>query len=149
MEVRAGHRLDGSLDDQRRRVGSLSVWTEEAGLLKFVGLADHLKIMDKYRPRGEPLRSAKWWLRSFRLGVAIAEGQSLLDGARSVESPLSEMLYSPPLPQSLFTRTPIGSSAGSKSLRLNRSSGLKHPGLCVPPASSSSANACAAAAVVK
>ena len=70
------------LQPGRRRVGSLSVWTEESGLGAFVGLPYHREIMRKYRPRGLPLRSAKWWSDDFRLGTAIAEGQDLLDASQ-------------------------------------------------------------------
>jgi hypothetical protein len=63
----------------RRRVGSLSVWTEESGLGAFVRLPYHREIMRKYRPRGLPLRSAKWWSEKFNLSAAMVEGQNLLD----------------------------------------------------------------------
>ena len=70
------------LQPGRRRVGSLSVWTDESGLRAFVGLPYHCEVMRKYRPRGLPLRSAKWWSDDFRLGIAMAEGQDLLDASQ-------------------------------------------------------------------
>lgn len=69
----------GYLQPGRRHVGSLSVWTEEQGLAMFMGLPYHVEIMRKYRPRGLPLRSAKWWSDEFQVGLAMAEGQRLLD----------------------------------------------------------------------
>lgn len=69
------------LQPGRRRVGSLSAWTEEAGLAAFVGLPYHREIMRRYRPRGLPLRSAKWWAEEFDLSPAMATGQSLLDAS--------------------------------------------------------------------
>ena len=66
----------------RRRLGSLSVWTGDSGLAAFVGLPYHREIMRRYRPRGLPLRSAKWWAEDFSgLGAAMAEGQRLLDAS--------------------------------------------------------------------
>ncbi len=71
------------LQPVRRHIGSLSVWTEEHGLLAtFMGLPYHVEIMRKYRPRGLPLRSAKWWSDDFQVGPAMAEGQRLLDEHR-------------------------------------------------------------------
>jgi len=72
----------GYLQPGRRHVGSLSVWTEEQGLAMFMGLPYHVEIMRKYRPRGLPLRSAKWWSDDFQVGPAMAEGQRLLDEHR-------------------------------------------------------------------
>jgi hypothetical protein len=66
----------------RRRVGSLSVWTDERGLEAFVSLPAHRETMRRYRPRGLPLRSAKWRSESFRIGPALAEGQRLLEASR-------------------------------------------------------------------
>jgi hypothetical protein len=66
----------------RRCVGSLSAWTEEGGLAAFVGLPDHREVMRRYRPRGLPLRSAKWWADELRIGPALAAGQRLLDASR-------------------------------------------------------------------
>lgn len=63
----------------RRRVGSLSVWTEESGLADFVGLPHHREIMRRYRPRGLPLRSARWWTEKLDFRQAIAHGQHLLN----------------------------------------------------------------------
>lgn len=62
-----------------RQVGSLSIWADDRGLAKFMGLPYHVEIMRKYRPRGLPIRSAKWWTEEFRIGVALMEGLQLLD----------------------------------------------------------------------
>ncbi|MEV6428138.1 hypothetical protein [Nocardia sp. NPDC051463] len=63
----------------RRQVGSLSIWADDRGLAKFMGLPYHVEIMRKYRPRGLPIRSAKWWTEEFRIGAAMMEGLQLLD----------------------------------------------------------------------
>jgi hypothetical protein len=63
------------------RAGSLSIWTDEAGLTAFVDLPEHRETMRRYRSRGAPLRSAKWWSEPVGLGVAMAEGQHLLDAS--------------------------------------------------------------------
>lgn len=68
-----------------RCVGSLSAWTEEAGLRRFVSLPSHLKVVRKFRDRGEALRSTKWWVENFQLGAALAEGQRRIDGAQPTD----------------------------------------------------------------
>lgn len=70
------------LQPARRHVGSLSVWTEERALATFMGLPYHVEIMRRYRPRGLPLRSAKWWSDEFHVGAAMADGRRLLDEHR-------------------------------------------------------------------
>ena len=62
-------------------VGSLSFWGEEAGLRRFVSLPQHLEVVRRYRNRGLPLRSAKWWTEEPRIGPALAEGQKRLEGS--------------------------------------------------------------------
>jgi hypothetical protein len=42
-----------------RRLGSISVWRDEADLRRFVALPVHVAIMRRYRPRGT-VRSATW-----------------------------------------------------------------------------------------
>ncbi|RMI34948.1 hypothetical protein EBN03_00880 [Nocardia stercoris] len=64
----------------RRRVGSLSVWADDAGLGRFVRLPDHVEIMNRYRSRGLPARSAKWWAAELRVRAALDEGLRMLDG---------------------------------------------------------------------
>ncbi|MEV0063261.1 hypothetical protein [Nocardia sp. NPDC050718] len=66
----------------RRQVGSLSIWTDDTGLRRFVSLPDHVEIMRKYRPRGLPLRTATWWTAELRIDAAIGEGLRLLDTDR-------------------------------------------------------------------
>lgn len=73
------------------QVGSLSAWTDETGLAEFMSLPDHIEIMNEYRSRGLPVRSATWW--SDRLDAdadaAVVEGLRLLDthDARRVSLP--------------------------------------------------------------
>jgi len=43
----------------RRRSGSISVWTSEDDLRRFVGLPEHVAVMRRNRERGE-LRSTTW-----------------------------------------------------------------------------------------
>jgi hypothetical protein len=66
-------------------VGSLSAWTGKAALSRFVSLPYHREIMCRYRSRGLPLRSAKWWTEGLQVDAALAEGLRLLEqsGARS------------------------------------------------------------------
>ena len=42
-----------------RRTGSVSVWTDRDALHGFVGLAEHVAIMRRYRDRGE-IRTSSW-----------------------------------------------------------------------------------------
>jgi hypothetical protein len=65
----------------RRSVGSLSAWTGEAALARFVSLPYHREIMRRYRPRGLPLRSAKWWAEELRVDSALREGAALARGS--------------------------------------------------------------------
>jgi hypothetical protein len=64
----------------RGRVGSLSVWEDEAALRRFVALPFHLETMRAFRDRGS-LRSIEWRAGSFDLGAAFREGQRGLHGA--------------------------------------------------------------------
>lgn len=63
----------------RRHVGSISIWTDDKGLGKFIRLPYHVEIMNKYRPRGLPIRSAKWWADDFRISEALSESLRMLD----------------------------------------------------------------------
>lgn len=79
-------RLDGSVGvltylrpARGRQVGSLSVWIDDSALSAFIALPDHIEIMNKYRPRGLPVRSATWWSDSLDTDAAITEGLRLLD----------------------------------------------------------------------
>ncbi|MFQ6392818.1 hypothetical protein ACLMAJ_05155 [Nocardia sp. KC 131] len=65
----------------RRQVGSLSIWADDRGLAKFMGLPYHVEIMKKYRPRGLPIRSAKWWSDEFGIGAAMMESMRMLDSS--------------------------------------------------------------------
>ncbi len=61
------------------QVGSLSVWTDPKGLDAFMTLPDHIEIMNKYRSRGLPVRSATWWSDRVDPDAAVLEGLRLLD----------------------------------------------------------------------
>ncbi|WP_216899248.1 hypothetical protein [Nocardia alni] len=61
------------------QVGSLSVWTDPKGLDAFMTLPDHIEIMNKYRSRGLPVRSATWWSDHLDADAAVLEGLRLLD----------------------------------------------------------------------
>ncbi|MBB5912317.1 hypothetical protein BJY24_001184 [Nocardia transvalensis] len=61
------------------QVGSLSIWTDPRGLNTFMTLPDHITIMNKYRTRGLPVRSATWWSHSLDPEAAVREGLHLLD----------------------------------------------------------------------
>ncbi|WP_067902300.1 hypothetical protein [Nocardia vaccinii] len=62
-----------------RQTGSLSVWADPAGLGAFMQLPDHTEIMNKYRSRGLPVRSATWWSGDLDPDVAVLYGLRLLD----------------------------------------------------------------------
>jgi hypothetical protein len=64
---------------RHRQLGSLSVWTGEGGLEAFMCLPDHVEIMNKYRPRGLPIRAATWWSDELHPDSAIGRGLHLLD----------------------------------------------------------------------
>ncbi len=59
------------------RGGSVSVWTDEADLRRFVGLPLHLAIMRRYRPRGA-VESHTWRMDSFIPDVARAQARRRL-----------------------------------------------------------------------
>lgn len=66
---------------RRCELGSLSVWTDSSSLEAFITLPDHIAIMNKYRPRGLPVRSATWWTAQPHANIheAISQGLELLD----------------------------------------------------------------------
>ena len=79
-------RLDGAVGvttyirpGRDRQVGSLSVWSDPSGLEVFMALPDHIEIMNKYRPRGLPVRSATWWFGDLDVDAAVVRGIRLLD----------------------------------------------------------------------
>ncbi|WP_280267873.1 hypothetical protein [Nocardia wallacei] len=65
----------------RRRLGSVSAWTDRRGLTTFVALPTHVETMRKYRPRGLPLRSATWWDDEYPGDSALSRGLRLLDSS--------------------------------------------------------------------
>ncbi|MCU1640489.1 MAG: hypothetical protein JWN03_764 [Nocardia sp.] len=64
---------------RHRQLGSLSVWTGDSGLEAFMSLPDHVEIMNEYRPRGLPIRSATWWSDNLDVDSAVIRGLHLLD----------------------------------------------------------------------
>lgn len=81
VEIGAARGVQTYLQLGRRRVGSLSAWTSEQGLLEFIRLPHHLETMRRYRSRGLPLRSARWWCEGFEPGEAMAEGSRRLEAS--------------------------------------------------------------------
>ncbi|WP_227980122.1 hypothetical protein [Nocardia spumae] len=82
----------------RRQVGSLSIWADERGLSTFIGLPYHVEIMRKYKTRGLPIRSAKWWAGEFRIGAAMMASLRMLDshpGRRVTGAPGEGPVVSP------------------------------------------------------
>src|SRR5262249_38605590 len=65
----------------RGRGGSVTAWTDEAALRRFVTLPFHRETMRAYRPRGS-LRAIDWSAESFELGTAFRQGQRGLDEGR-------------------------------------------------------------------
>ncbi len=62
----------------RGRGGSVSAWTDEGALHRFVSLPFHLEIMRRYRNRGS-LRAVEWRADTFDLSAAFDEGMRALD----------------------------------------------------------------------
>lgn len=59
---------------RNRRIGSMSVWENEADLHRFVVHPKHLPVMRKYRTRGT-LRAATWHTDRFNLAEAWPEAE--------------------------------------------------------------------------
>ncbi|HET9154032.1 MAG TPA: hypothetical protein VFN85_07950 [Solirubrobacterales bacterium] len=78
-----GVRLEGAIgivtywQPFRRCVGSLSFWTGEDALRRFVSLPFHVEIMRAYRDRGR-LRAVSWRTDDLRLRPAFARGRRAL-----------------------------------------------------------------------
>ena len=64
-------------DVSRRCVGSLSVWTDEAELRRWIGLPRHVQVMRQYRPRGTA-RSGQWSCETFDRLAILAEAKRRL-----------------------------------------------------------------------
>lgn len=64
-------------DPARRQGGSLSVWTSETHLRRFVALPRHVEIMRHYRERMS-IRSAMWQAEQFNVQEAWAESHARL-----------------------------------------------------------------------
>jgi hypothetical protein len=62
----------------RGRGGSVSAWTDEAALRRFVSLPFHLEVVRRYRDRGA-LRATTWEVDSLDVSAAFAHGQGVLD----------------------------------------------------------------------
>lgn len=61
----------------RRCTGSLSVWTDEADLRRWIGLPRHAEVMRRYRPRGMA-RSTQWTCETFDRAAVHAEAKRRL-----------------------------------------------------------------------
>lgn len=70
------------IEPRSRRGGSLSVWTSEADLRRFVALPRHREIMRRYRGRVD-VRAATWTVDRFSFATALADGRARLDAAGS------------------------------------------------------------------
>ncbi len=66
-------------DLPRRCVGSLSVWTEEQALRRWIRLPRHVQVMRRYRPRGTT-RSTQWTCETFDRTAIHAEAKRHLAG---------------------------------------------------------------------
>jgi heme-degrading monooxygenase HmoA len=64
-------------DPARRCVGSLSVWTDEADLRRWIGLPRHVQVMRRYRPRGTA-RSTQWNCETFDRSAILVEAKQCL-----------------------------------------------------------------------
>lgn len=68
------------IDLPKRCVGSLSVWTNETDLQRWVGLPRHVQVMRRYKPRGTA-RSAQWSCEAFdRLAILNEAKRRLAQG---------------------------------------------------------------------
>jgi hypothetical protein len=65
----------------RGRGGSVSAWTDESALRRFVSLPFHTETMRAYRTRGS-LRAIDWTAGAFELGAAFRDGQRGLEEGR-------------------------------------------------------------------
>ena len=64
-------------DPLRRRVGSLSVWTDLGAMRRWVGLPLHVATMRRYRTRGS-VSSTTWHDESFDREAVVAEATRIL-----------------------------------------------------------------------
>ena len=62
-----------------RRSGSVSVWSSNEDLRRFVGWQRHVQIMRRYRPVGE-LTSASWWTERFDVSEIWETAERRLTG---------------------------------------------------------------------
>jgi hypothetical protein len=64
-------------DLRHRRGGSLSLWTNEEDLRRFVALPRHVAIMRRYRDRGT-VRAATWTAEGLDLDATLAQRETWL-----------------------------------------------------------------------
>ncbi len=64
-------------DPLRRHTGSVSVWTDERQMRRWVGLPYHRQIMRRYRTRGS-LMSTTWTAEPFDRTAVLAEAKRRL-----------------------------------------------------------------------
>ena len=65
-------------DPLRRKVGSLSVWTDLRAMRRWVGLPLHVATMRRYRNRGS-VSSTTWHEERFDREAVLAEARRILD----------------------------------------------------------------------
>jgi hypothetical protein len=58
----------------RSRSGSISVWTSEGDLERFIGLPHHVGIMERYGPRGK-VRSTRWHADTFDRTAVVEQAR--------------------------------------------------------------------------
>jgi heme-degrading monooxygenase HmoA len=68
-------------DPVRRRVGSLSVWTDLRAMRRWVGLPLHVATMRRYRTRGS-VRSTTWHQERLDREAVVAEATRILGGGQ-------------------------------------------------------------------
>ncbi len=69
------------LDVSRRQGGSLSVWTTEEDLRRFVALPRHREIMRRYRTR-VAVRAASWTAQDVHAADVFARRREILEAGR-------------------------------------------------------------------
>src|SRR3954447_5079600 len=62
------------------RIGSISVWTADADLRRFVGLPLHVDVMRRYRTRGT-VRAETWTMERFAGADVLRRARAWIGGA--------------------------------------------------------------------
>jgi hypothetical protein len=61
------------------RSGSISVWTDEESLQRFIALPHHVRIMQRYGDRGD-VRATTWEAESFDPAATVAQAREWIMG---------------------------------------------------------------------